>query len=162
MDTILVFGGNPERLDKGIELALSKPKSRIIVSATAKSIVEKKVKDAGIDLKRLTCVYTGYDTLTELTSTRELVKQLRTKNLYLVSDHWHMQRITTAADIVYFWQGIKLIAVPVYGKNAHRSESQAMINADRKRALLWRTTGRVFLGDNVKQRIEKIQALEHK
>lgn len=166
MKIILVFGGNQKRLDQGI-LCYKQLKAsiggpiKLIVSAMKKSFVIDKVTQEGIPMEDLICVYSGLDTLTELTSTKSLIKnRFRAKELYLVSDHWHLPRIRAIANIVYFLSGIKLKSIPYFKEEDTRSESRAMINIDRIRALLWRFTGLAPLGDNVKTRLEYITKLE--
>lgn len=139
MKTILHLGGSLQRLTKTIQLAKQNPTSLIVVSSEGDPReVMRTLLGAGIERYRIVLDYKAWDTVTNFTKTKKLIKNIGTKTLYVVTDGFHMTRSMGIAHIVYFGSDINLIACP---SSSGGSEPWDLLIGDWLRALVWRLTG---------------------
>ena len=145
MDAILHLGGNPDRVNKTIEVALQNLTAKIIVSSedNMQWLVEK-FKNAGISKDRVIFNADALDTVGNFCWTYSIVRELGARKVYVVSDKFHMKRAMIIASIAYFYKGIESIPCPYMGGDLNRVESFGTIWASATKTLLWRITGKVF------------------
>ena len=162
MDIILELGGNAARLYKVIELAEEHTSAEVIVSSEGSpDHVVSLLRGAGINDDRFLLDFKAWDTVTNFTETVKLIKSFKPKNLYVVTDKFHMKRSMAIARAVYFLSGIKLIPCPYMGSEPHDPENPKYVRDDRFRAWLWRLTGYLKYYPNVKTaRMPQILAAE--
>ena len=152
MDVILELGGNAARLYKVLELAEENTSAEIIVSSeSSPDRVVAMLRGAGINDDRFLLDFKAWDTVTNFTETVKLIKSFKPKNLYVVTDKFHMKRSMAIARAVYFLSGINLIPCPYMGSEPHDPENPKYVRDDRFRAWLWRLTGYLKYYPNVKE-----------
>lgn len=151
MDVILELGGNAARLYKVLELAEENTSAEIIISSEGSpDHVVGLLRGAGINDDRFLLDFKAWDTVTNFTETVKLIKSFKPKNLYVVTDQFHMKRSMAIANAVYFLSGIRIIPSPYMGSEPHDPEPGELIRDDRIRAWLWRLTGYLKYYPNVK------------
>jgi len=162
MDIILELGGNAARLYKVIELAEEHTCAEVIVSSEGSpDHVVSLLRGAGINDDRFLLDFKAWDTVTNFTETVKLIKSFKPKNLYVVTDQFHMKRSMAIARAVYFLSGIRIIPSPYMGSEPHDPENPKYVRDDRFRAWLWRLTGYLKYYPNVKEaRMPQIEADE--
>jgi uncharacterized SAM-binding protein YcdF (DUF218 family) len=148
---ILGLGGNINRLDKAIELALTNSPSYLIISSESDpAACLQKVKNAGLDPSRVILDYTAWDTVTNFTNTKRIVDALGPDELLVVTDGFHMLRSMTIGRLVYWGSKTKVTAHPSSPKN--RDEDLKLVLLDTFRALVSRLTGQTFYDQSVYDR----------
>jgi uncharacterized SAM-binding protein YcdF (DUF218 family) len=153
MDIILELGGNAARLYKVIELAEEHTSAEVIVSSEGSpDHVVGLLRGAGINDDRFLLDFNAWDTVTNFTETVKLIKSFKPKNLYVVTDQFHMKRSMAIARAVYFLSGIRIIPSPYMGSEPHAPENPKYVRDDRFRAWLWRLTGYLKYYPDVKER----------
>ena len=151
MDVILELGGNINRLYKVLELAEQYPQAKIVVSSEGgPDRCVAILRGAGITDDRFLFDFNAWDTVTNFTNTLKLIKSFRPKNVYVVTDKFHMKRSMAIANAVFFLSFIKLIPCPYMGSEPHDPENPKYVRDDRFRAWLWRLTGHLKYYPNVK------------
>lgn len=162
MDIILELGGNAARLYKVLELASEYPEAKIIISSEGSpDHVVGLLRGAGINDERFLLDFKAWDTVTNFTETVKLIKSFHPKNLYVVTDQFHMKRSMAIATAVYFLSGMRIIPNPYMGSEPHDPENPKYVRDDRFRAWLWRLTGYLKYYPNVKEaRMPQIEADE--
>lgn len=145
MDVVLHLGGNPDRVNKTIEVALEHPDTKIIVSSedNMQGLVDK-FKSAGISKDRVTFDPEALDTVGNFCYTYKSISDLGAKKVYVVTDKFHTKRAMIIAGIAYFGRGIDAIPCPYMGGDLNRVESFGTIWASATKTFLWRVTGKVF------------------
>jgi uncharacterized SAM-binding protein YcdF (DUF218 family) len=139
IEIILHLGGSLQRLTKTIQLAKEKPTSLIIVSSEGDPReVMRTLLGAGIERYRIVLDYQAWDTVTNFTKTKPLIKKTGTTKLYVVTDGFHMTRSMGIGHIVYFGSDMSLVACP---SSDGGSEPWDLLIGDWIRALVWRLTG---------------------
>jgi uncharacterized SAM-binding protein YcdF (DUF218 family) len=143
---ILNLGGNPARLDTGINLLLQNPGSHLVVSSEspAQTVLDKL---AGIDPSSYTIDESAWDTVTNFTNTEPLVKKLGATELLVVTDGFHMRRAMLIAELVYFKSGISVSVHP--SSPADHQESKRLVIFDTLRAALYRFTNQTLYDQTV-------------
>jgi uncharacterized SAM-binding protein YcdF (DUF218 family) len=162
MDIILELGGNAARLYKVLELASEYPEAKIIISSEGSpDHVVGLLRGAGINDERFLLDFKAWDTVTNFTETVKLIKSFHPKNLYVVTDQFHMKRSMAIATAVYFLSGMRIIPSPYMGSEPHDPEDPKYVRDDRFRAWLWRLTGYLKYYPDVKAaRMPQIEADE--
>ena len=151
MDVILELGGNTCRLYKAVELAEEYPLAKIVVSSEGNpDRCISILRAAGISDDRFIFDYNAWDTVTNFVGTLKLVKSFKPKNVYVVTDKFHMKRSMAIARGIYFLSFIKLIPSPYLGSEPHDPEPTKYVRIDRFRAWLWRLTGHLKYFKQVK------------
>jgi uncharacterized SAM-binding protein YcdF (DUF218 family) len=146
--TIMELGGNPNRLQKVIELAAQYPDAPIVLSSEGPAQQVIAIMDgAGISRSRWTLDYTAWDTVTNFTCTLPLLRKLNTDKVLVVTDGFHMKRSMRIANAVYFDNGIEPVAEP--SSPVDHKESRKLVLGDTARAWLWRFTGQLVASQNV-------------
>jgi uncharacterized SAM-binding protein YcdF (DUF218 family) len=146
--TIMELGGNPNRLQKVIELAAQYPDAPIVISSEAPAQQVIAIMDgAGISRSRWTLDYTAWDTVTNFTCTLPLLRKLNTDKVLVVTDGFHMKRAMRIATAVYFNNGIEPVAEP--SSPVDHKEDPKLVRFDTARAWLWRATGQLLASQNV-------------
>lgn len=142
MDVILELGGNAARLYTVLELAEEETSAEVIISSEGSpDYVVAMLRGAGINDDRFLLDFKAWDTVTNFTETVKLIKSFKPKNLYVVTDKFHMKRSLAIAHAVYFLSGIRIIPSPYMGSEPHDPENPKYVRTDRFRAWLWRLTG---------------------
>jgi len=152
---ILELGGNINRLDTALDLFKQYPDALIIISSEGdpKGCIEK-LKAAGVPRDQFILDYQAWDTVTNFTTTYSLIRKYRIKELYVVTDLFHIPRSKAICETVYFGCNIKKDYVP-HGSNNHKEP----IWYDRKRSIVWKLFGILLYDKKVKdQRMPAIQA----
>jgi uncharacterized SAM-binding protein YcdF (DUF218 family) len=146
---ILELGGNPTtRMPKTIELAQAMPEAFVLVSSEGDpAYCLNALKSGGIDPNRFYLDYTAWDTVTNFTCTVKRIQSLGCKELYVVTDGFHMLRSMSIATAVYFKTGIKLIPQPA--TPADHQEDKKLVIEDTARAWLYRFTGNTLFYQQV-------------
>lgn len=159
-NVILELGGNPNRLDKAIEVFKEQPDSIIIISTESSlQLCIDKLKSAGIPDTQYIFDYTAWDTVTNFTETYKLIKSKKPKKLFVVTDKFHMKRSLVIANTVYFFTGINVVPCSYMGGDLKRVESDSLIWGDFARSLIWKLTGYLFYDSTVKnERMPGIEA----
>ena len=146
--TIMELGGNPNRLQKVIQLAAQYPDAPIVVSSEAPADQVISIMDgAGIPRSRWTLDYTAWDTVTNFTCTLSLLRKLNTDKVLVVTDGFHMKRAMCIATAVYFKNGIEPVAEPSSPVTHNEDPHEVLI--DTVRAWLWRLTGQLLATQQV-------------
>lgn len=160
MDVILELGGNPNRVNKTIEVAKLHPETLIIISSEIyPDILINSLNSAGIANNRILLDYQAWDTVTNFTTTYNLIKSFNPQKLYVVTEAFHMRRAMAIAGVIYFKRGIELISSPY--ETTHSPEPIKLTIMDFLRASLWRLTGRLLYDPAVKnERMPGIKADE--
>ena len=107
MNVILHLGGNPARAQKAAKLARAIEPSLVVVSSEEGDFYQY-YDAAGIDRSRVIINDEAWDTVSNLTHTHYLLKQLNCERLFVVTDLFHCQRSILLALISW---GLR---VPVY------------------------------------------------
>ena len=151
-DTVIIhLGGNPNRIDKTIELAAANPDAVVVVSTEgAPETVINRLDSAGVSRDRYIMDFKAWDTLTNFALTYDLIKnQIGAKRLLVVTDKFHIERSMIIATKIYYLTGVKLEAHPYMGGNLAYKEDLPNKLGDALRGILWRFTGLVFYWKNV-------------
>ena len=145
---IIELGGNPAgRTPKAIELATQMPDAFLLFSTVEDpSLCINSCKNAGIDKSRFYLDYLAWDTVTNFTCTYDRIRNLGAKELYIVTDGYHMERAMAVAKTVYLGNGIKLIPSPSSGGG---KEPASRILVDDIRAWVWKLTGQIVADNQV-------------
>lgn len=134
--TILHLGGNWNRIQQTTKLALQYPKARVIISGEGNlDKLYQYVKAKGVDVGRLINEPTAKDTLGNFTESFDILKDLQTRDVFVVTNDWHMKRAMAIAKVVYSFTGIKPIASPFV---AGSRVDLGSIQYDVSRALKWK------------------------
>ena len=150
MDIILELGGNVNRMTKAVELALVHSDTKIIVSSeSTPDAVVSLVDNADIDRERLLLDYNAWDTVTNFTTTYELIRSFNPQKLYIVTDAFHMRRSVAIANAVFFRHNIQLIPSPY--ESAQLNEPFKIVLEDFCRAALWKGTGYLYYDSTIKK-----------
>ncbi len=146
---ILELGGNPTtRMPKTIELAQAMPDAFVLVSSEGDpAYCLNALKSGGIDPNRFYLDYTAWDTVTNFTCTVKRIQSLGCKELYIVTDGFHMLRSMSIATAVYFKTGVKLTPQPA--TPADHQEDKKLVIEDTARAWLWRFTNQLLADQTV-------------
>ena len=161
-NVILELGGNPNRLDKAIEVFKQNPDSIIVISTegSLKFCIDK-LKSAGIPDNQYIFDYNAWDTVTNFTETYNLIKSKTPQKLFVVTDQFHMKRSLIIANTIYFFTGIDIVPCPYIGGDLQIVESDSLIWGDFARSLIWKLTGYLFYDPSVKnERMPQIKADE--
>jgi uncharacterized SAM-binding protein YcdF (DUF218 family) len=152
---IIELGGNNNRLDTALELAKQHPDALIIISSEGYPAgCLAKLKAAGISKDRFILDYNAWDTVTNFTTTLSIIRKQKIKELYVVTDLFHIPRSKKICETVYFGRGVKRYYVP-HGSDDHKE----ILWYDWMRSLIWRTTGYLIYDKKVKeQRMPAIEA----
>jgi uncharacterized SAM-binding protein YcdF (DUF218 family) len=137
MEVILHLGGNTNRADTAARLAQALPNAKIVVSSEGGDFLSIYNR-YGINNDRIIIDNVAWDTVTNLTHTYKLLKELNCSRLYVVTDFFHCYRsmlITMAC-----WGGrVPFYMVPhSYSINEQDEQFAA---ADMWRTLCWRFLG---------------------
>lgn len=139
MKLIFCLGGNFERLNTAVPLAQSHPNSFLLsASELPGSGVVDKLQQSGIPESRYLIDYSSWDTVTNFTNTKRLVKSLQPSEIVIVTDGFHMLRALTIATITYWGSGIRIMPHP---SSRGKHEGWNLILLDAARSLLFRLTG---------------------
>ena len=159
MNLILELGGNPARLYRVIELAHQYSDTKIIVSSEGSpDHVVGLLRGAGIPDDRFILDFKAWDTVTNFTETKQLLRGFNPAKIFIVTDNFHMRRAMKIANAVYWLSGISLIAEPYMGSEPHDPEPNALVRQDAFRAWLWRLIGILKYDKAVKE--QRMPALE--
>ena len=144
---IIELGGNPAgRTPKAIELATQMPDAFLLFGTVEDpALCINSCKSAGIDKSRFYLDYLAWDTVTNFTCTYNRIRNLGAKELYIVTDGYHMERAMAIAKIVFTGTGINLIPSP--SSPVDHKEPASRIALDKIRSWLWKLTGQI-LADN--------------
>lgn len=147
MDIILHLGGNIQRALAAIETAKAFPDSKIVISSESIDCL-RIYKDGGINPDRILVDNQAWDTVTNLTHTYKLLKELNCTRLFVVTDQFHTYRSSLITLCV--WGGrIPFYIVP-YGHSINPSDEEHT-KWDFFRALLWRCTGILLYWKSVRK-----------
>ena len=138
----LTLGGGTDREEFAATFARHHPHLDIWVSSgSAPSVAAKIFEAAGTPLSRVRLTHRATDTVTNFTTTVELLQQQRIEHIYLITSDFHMKRARAIAFWVLGSRGIAYtpIEVPSDGPSA---ESSWRIGRDVGRSLLWLATGK--------------------
>jgi uncharacterized SAM-binding protein YcdF (DUF218 family) len=146
---ILELGGNSTtRMPKTIELAQAMPEAFVLISSEGEpSYCLSALKTGGIDPDRFYLDFTAWDTVTNFTCTIRRIQSLGCKELYIVTDGFHMLRALSVATAVYFKTGIKLRPKPATPRDHH--EAFTLVLFDSLRAWFWRFTNQILSDQTV-------------
>ena len=160
MDIILELGGNTARLNTVVQLAQQYPDAKIIISSEGSPDFVVGFFDASnITRDRFLLDFNAWDTVTNFTTTKRLIRGYNPSKLFVVTDNFHMRRAMAIAGAVYWLSGIRLVPVPYMGSEPHDPEPDSLVRYDKWRAWLWRLTGILKYDPAVKdQRMPGIEA----
>jgi uncharacterized SAM-binding protein YcdF (DUF218 family) len=147
MEVILHLGGDTQRAKTAAQLALSHPKSVVVVSSEGDGFY-KWYDAAGISRQRIIVDTAAWDTVTNFTHTYKLLKSLKCSHLYVVTSAFHSPRAKRIASAC--WGGRVPIDVVPHGTD-NSKESEDVITGDFYRALSWRLFGVVFFSKKIRQ-----------
>lgn len=156
---ILELGGNPDRLNKAIEIYKQNSDALIVISSESNpQFCVNMLKTAGVPETNYIFDFNAWDTVTNFTETYEFIRSKGTKKLFVVTDKFHMKRSMTIAKNVYLFTGVDLIPCDYLGGDLNRTESDSLINKCFWSSLLWKFTGYVSRGGTYKTRMPAIEA----
>jgi uncharacterized SAM-binding protein YcdF (DUF218 family) len=139
---ILHLGGNIDRLEKTAELAHRYPNAKVIVSSELpRNEVIQRLQLLGVELDRCCLDYKAWDTVTNFIKTLPIIRSVKAKKVFVVTDLFHMRRSMAIAKGVYFLRGIEPVACPYMGYGLSHKEPDKLVREDTLRAWLWRLTG---------------------
>ena len=145
-DVILHLGGNFERIYATADWAVVRPRAWVVLSSERR-ILEPDLRavldNAGVDPFHVVADYSGWDTLTQFTETRTLLRNLGATTLYIVTEAGHMTRALRIARILYWRWNRGLLIVPVYARGTYRDPWMRVVK-DIVRAWVYRETGRLW------------------
>lgn len=151
MDIILHLGGNANRVEKTIEVYKEHPEAKIVISSEgAPQYIYDQLVGAGIDTKQFVFDFNAWDTVTNFTETFSFIEDRAPKNLYVVTDKFHMRRSMAIAKMVYLFEPISLIACPYMGGDTSRTEPFRLVLEDAGRSLVWKMSGYLIYDKKVK------------
>ena len=143
---IFQLGGNINRMDTGLKLLQDHPDAiMMIFSELPPEGCLNRLKAAGIPKDRFIFDYQSWDTVSNFTMTYPRVKEMGVKELYIVSDLFHIPRVQAICETVYFGTDVVRHYVP-HGTDNHKE----VIWYDLCRALLWKFTGYLWYDKKVK------------
>jgi uncharacterized SAM-binding protein YcdF (DUF218 family) len=146
---IIELGGNPAgRTPKAIELAVQMPDAFLFFSTVEDpALCVNLCKENGISPDRYYLDYLAWDTVTNFTTSVNRILSYGCKELYIVTDGFHMRRSMSIATAVYFKKGVKL--VPSQSSPADHQESKELVILDTARAWLYRFTNQILADQTV-------------
>lgn len=146
---IIELGGNPAgRTPKAIELATQMPDAFLLFSTVEDpSLCINSCKQAGINPDRYYLDYLAWDTVTNFTCTYDRIRNLGAKELYIVTDGYHMERAMVIAKTVYLGNGVKLIPSPSSAPDHKEPASRILL--DDIRSWIWKLTGQIVADNQV-------------
>jgi hypothetical protein len=139
MNTILHLGGRFDRVRTTVNLA-SDPITRpwtIISTEYAPAEIARLFAEAKVP-GLITFHYWAWDTLTNFTLTRKLIRSRGTKHLFVVTDQYHMRRAMVIAKIVYAFTGVTVHAATHKTAEPGRVEPLFQVIKDGARAVVWK------------------------
>ncbi|TNV75992.1 hypothetical protein FGO68_gene17493 [Halteria grandinella] len=143
---ILHLGGNIDRLEVSIALALEFPDAVVVISTEgSQATVINRLDNAGISRSRYIMDFSAWDTVTNLATTYEFIKQeIGAKTVHIVTDTYFMRRSMLIARITYFLTGVKVIENEYTGSGLTTGESIWESVIDGMRALAFRSLKIIF------------------
>jgi len=145
--TIICLGGNVNRAIKAAEVALSVPGSRIIVSSEGNpALVAEIFTNHGVDLSRVYFDFKAWDTVTNFTHTKQLVRKFNTSHLIVVTDKLHVKRSMAIARSFYY----PTLKITPEFLNVSWNRKDSSVIRDVIRTLVYRFTGILITGGGVK------------
>ena len=140
---IIHLGGNWYRVSKTIELANLYTDANVVISTEGASPwMIQQLDNAGIARSRYIFDFRAWDTVTNFALTYDLIQgTLGCKQLYVVTDYFHMERSMIIANAVYFWKGVEVIPNPYMGGDLTRVESLSLKIYDGNRGYFLRFIG---------------------
>ena len=145
---ILQLGGNINRMETGLKLLQDHPDATMIISSELPvDECVNRLKKAKIPKERFVFDYQAWDTVTNFTMTYPRINGMNVKDLYIVSDLFHIPRVKVIAEVIYFKKDIRRHYIS-HGTDNHTEE----IWYDFFRALFWRLTGYLLYDEKVKSR----------
>jgi hypothetical protein len=143
---ILQLGGNVHRMDTGLKLLLEHSDAIMIISSEL-PVDEclSKLKAAKIPKERFIFDYQAWDTVTNFTMTYPKIRDMGVKELYVVSDLFHIPRVQAICESIYLGRDVVKNYI-AHGTDNHKE----VIWYDLCRALLWRFTGYLLYDNKTK------------
>ena len=150
-DIILHLGGNINRINKTIEIAKQYSEAIVIVSSEGgQQEMANCFKIAGISKERVVFDTTALDTPGNFCNTFGLVKKYNPKNLYFITDRFHIDRSYYIATIAYLNTGINLIPCCYNGGDLNYVEPPSYALGNVIATLIWKYTGYLWVSKNIK------------
>jgi uncharacterized SAM-binding protein YcdF (DUF218 family) len=151
MDIILHLGGNIDRIYKTIDVAKQHSEAIIIVSSEGgMQEMIRRFKNAGISKDRVIFDTSALDTPGNFCCTFNLVKRYNPKNLYFVTDRFHIDRSNYIATIAYMNTGITVIPCSYNGGDLNYVEPPSYALGNVIATLIWKYTGYLWVNGNIK------------
>jgi uncharacterized SAM-binding protein YcdF (DUF218 family) len=146
---ILELGGDPQgRTPKAIELAAQMPDAFLFFSSVEDpALCINLCAQNGISPDRYYLDFLAWDTVTNFTTSVNRILGYGCKELYVVTDGFHMLRSMSIATAVYFKKNVKLVPSP--SSPADYQESTKLVIEDTARAWLYRFTGNTLFYQQV-------------
>ena len=146
---VLELGGNPAgRTPKAIELATQMPDAFLFFSTVEDpALCLNLCKQNGIASSRYFLDYTAWDTVTNFTTSVNRILGYGCKELYIVTDGFHMKRTMRIAEAVYSNRDVKLIPSP--SSPVDHEEDKKLVALDTFRAWFWRFTNQILADQTV-------------
>jgi len=154
MRAILHLGGNSTRIETTIEMVKQWPDALVILG-TVENPVEcfTRLRIAGVNRNRIIFDFRAWDTVTNFTVVRRILKEFKVEQLCIVTDTFHMRRSMLIARIVYFANStIKEISAAYHQDPAmvHAKDTVLRTTVDVLRAVIWATTRILFYNPRIK------------
>ncbi len=164
---IIELGGSTHRINKTIEVYHKNPDALILISTEGNpQLCLDMLKKGKVPESNYIFDFNAWDTVTNFTETYKFIRSKGTKQLYVVTDRFHMKRSMTIAQNVYLLTGVEIIPCESLEGNLKRVESDKLISDDFKRSLLWRTTGFLWYDKKTKEErmpdIERLKSIAQK
>lgn len=143
---ILQLGGNINRMDTGLKLLQDHPDAIMLISSELPADeCLSRLKAAKIPKERFIFDYQAWDTVTNFTTTYTRIREMGVKELYIVSDLFHIPRVQAICESVYLGRNIVKYYI-CHGTDNHKE----VIWYDLCRALFWRFTGILLYDEKIK------------
>ena len=157
---ILHLGGNLQRLGKTAALAWQHPTAKVVISSELpRTEVVRQLQLLGVSLDRCCLDYQAWDTVTNFTKTLPILRTVNARQVFVVTDLFHMRRSMAIARAVYALRGIQPIACPYMGGDLTRTEPTKLLISDTLRTWCWRATGWLFYSKDIyEQRMPAFEA----
>lgn len=137
---IFVLGGDPAREIAAAQIAKQTSELETLVSSRRPArIIYRRFEQAGVSLERVTIDARASNTVTNFTTTVDLLNEKGIKNVYLVTSVGHMRRSQAIAFWIFGSRGIW--CTPVNVSSELSSEPIWKIPRDIIRCWLWLVTG---------------------
>lgn len=159
MRAILHLGGNPTRITSTIAVAHLWTDAIIIIGSSEDPVNHyRALQSAGIDMKRVIFDFRAWDTVSNFTQIRDILKEHKITALCIVTDKFHTARASLIAYIVYHTAGVDIYMKSHYDPYMQlQRDSYVRVFKDICRAWIARFTSRTVWNESRTQRLSRIK-----